>query len=435
VSVEPALGPSTLPRAVPAPAPVPLVPASVARRDSTPRDTLRVLLGSRLLIWLVGCPAVLLLGASAAERQRFDPAGISRSLGSVGNVLAAPAVRWDAIWYLQIAYHGYQTHPVTRFFPVFPGLVAAVSLLVGSAWIAGLLISVLASIVGFELVRRLTELELGPGAARGAIALLAFTPVAVYFSADYTESLFLALSAGTFYAARREKWAMAGGLGAAAAATRVTGILLVVPVVLLYLYGPQDARTLTRSLRLRLARRVTPRILWALVIPGGTAAFAAYLLLRGFGPLEFIHSQQQFSKHRLTVPVVTIWLALAAAWQQVSLIIGGASVGAQHSQAIFQFAALLVATPALVGALRRLPIAYGAYALFGFLFALSSPTVGDPLVGFARYAAVLFPLYMYGGAWVAERRALPTMLVGSAVLLAVCTVQFATWHVVGTLAI
>ncbi len=395
-----------------------------------------MLLGSRLLIWSVGCLAVLLLGTSTAARRRFDPGGISQSLGSLGNVLAAPAVRWDATWYLQIAHHGYQSLPAARFFPVFPILVAAASGLLGSPWVAGVLISVLASIVGFEFVRRLTELELGAGAAKNAIALLAFAPVAVYFSAVYTESLFLALSAGTFYAARRGRWATAGLLSAIAAATRVTGVLLVVPVLLLYLYGPQDAGSiLRRSSHWRARRPVGLRILWALLIPVGTAGFAAYLALRGFGPLAFVHSQQRFTRHRLTVPVVTLWYAVTAAWHQAQLTLGGGAIGAQRSQAIFQFGTLLVAGSALVATIRRLPIAYGAYALVGFVFALTSPTVGDPLVGFARYAAVLFPLYMCAGAWVAERRASRTILVGSAVLLAVCTIQFATWHVVGTLAI
>jgi hypothetical protein len=416
-----------------APAHVAAAREPVARSRSTPRDTFRVLLGSRLLIWLVGCPAVLLLGTSAAARKQFDSTGITQSLGSLGNVLAAPAVRWDAIWYLQIAHHGYQSQPASRFFPVFPLLIAAGSGLVGSAWLAGLLISVLASIVALELVRRLTELELGAGAARSAIALLAFAPVALYFSADYSESLFLALSVGALYAARMEKWAVSGTLGAIAAATRVSGVLLVIPVLLLYLYGPHTYLTLKWSLRYR--RSLGPRILWTLLIPAGTAAFAAYLAFRGFGPLAFVHSQQQFSKHRLTLPVVTVWYAIVAAGHQVHLILAGGSTGAERSQAIFQFAGLLVAGSALVGTLRRLPIAYGAYALLGFLFALSSPTVGDPLAGFARYATVLFPLYMYAGAWSAQRRVFRPMLIGSSALLAVCTVQFATWHVVGTLSI
>ena len=409
---------------------------AVVRPRSTSGDTLRVLLASRLLIWVVGCLAVLLLGTSAAARQRFDPSRLSQSLGTLGNVLSATVVRWDAIWYLQIAHHGYQTLPATRFFPVFPLLIAAGAGLAGSAWVAGLLISVLASIVGFELVRRLTELELGADAARSAIALLAFTPVALYFSAAYAESLFLALSAGTLYAARRGKWATAGMLGAVAAATRVTGVLLVVPVLLLYLYGPLDARSiLRRGSRWRARRPVRPQILWVLLIPVGTAGFAAYLAFRGFGPLAFVHAQQHFSKHRLTVPVITIWYAVAAAWHQAHLTLGGATDSVHSSQAIFQCAALLLAGAALLGTIRRLPIAYGAYALVGILFALSSPTVGDPLVGFARYAAVLFPLYMYAGSWACARRTLRTMLIGSAVLLAVCTVQFATWHVVGTAAI
>lgn len=418
----------------PVPAPAELEPLAVSR--STPRDTLRVLLGSRLLIWIVSSLAVLLLGTSTSAWQRFDPARISQSLGSLGDVLAAPAVRWDAIWYLQIAHHGYQTLAATRFFPVVPILVAAGTGLVGSAWVAGVLISVLASIVAFELLRRLTELELGAGAAKRAIALLAFAPTALYFSAVYTESLFLALSLGTFYAARKQRWATAGLIGAIAAATRVTGALLVVPMLLLYLYGePPTGAALERRSRWQSRRRIGPQILWTLLIPVGIAGFAAYLALRGFGPLAFIHSQQHFSQHRLTVPVVTLWYAVAAAWHEAHLTVGGATIGGQSSQAIFQFAALLMAGSAFVGTIRRLPIAYGAYALVGFLFALSSPTVGDPLVGFARYAIVLFPLYMYAGAWAAEHHASRTLLVGSAVLLAVCTVQFATWHVVGTLAI
>jgi hypothetical protein len=407
-----------------------------AARPPTPRDTLRALLGSRLLIWVVGCLAVLLLGTSTATRQRFDPAGISRSLGSLGNVLAAPAVRWDATWYLQIAHHGYQSPQATRFFPIFPILVAAASRGVGSAWIAGVLISILASFVGFELVRRLTELELGAAAARSAITLLAFAPVALYFSAVYSESLFLALSVATFYAARRERWATAGLLGGLAAATRVTGALLVVPVLLLYLYDPDDAGpTLVGRSRCWPRRRVGPQILWALLIPVGAAGFAAYLGLRGFGPLAFVHSQQHFSQHRLTLPVITVWYAAAAAWHQLSLTVGGSETLVQNSQAVFQGGALVAASVVLVGTFRRLPIAYGAYALMGVLFVLSSPTAGEPLAGFARYATVLFPLYMYAGAWFAERRATRAVLVGSAVLLAVCTVQFATWHVVGTIAI
>jgi hypothetical protein len=432
VSVEYTIDPPGLSAGVPASS----AREPVARSRSTPRDTFRVLIASRLLIWLVGCSAVLLLGTSDAATRRFDPTGIARSLGSLGNVLAAPAVRWDAIWYLQIAHHGYQSQPASRFFPMFPLLIAAASWFVGSAWIAGLLISVVASIVAFELVRRLTELELGATAARNAIALLAFAPMALYFSADYTESLFLALSVGTLYAARREKWGTAGTLGAIAAATRVAGALLVVPVLLLYLYGPHGtSASLTLKSSLRNRRQVGPRMLWALLIPMGTAAFAAYLALRGFGPLAFIHSQQQYSKHRLTVPIATIWYAIAAAGHQVRLIFHGGSRAAEGSQASFQIVGLLVAGSALVGTFRRLPIAYGSYTLMGFLFVLSSPTVGDPLVGFARYATVLVPLYMYGGAWAAQRRVLPTMLIGSAILLAVCTVQFATWDVVGTLAI
>ena len=75
-------------------------------------------------------------------------------------------------------------------------------------------------------------------AARRTVVLIAFFPAAVFFSAAYTESLFLALSVGVLLAARRERWALAGALGALAAATRSMGVLLIVPALLMYLSQP-----------------------------------------------------------------------------------------------------------------------------------------------------------------------------------------------------
>src|SRR3954467_2623401 len=102
------------------------------------------------------------------------------------------------------------------------------------------LVAFAAALVRFD---RLTVLETGDAlVARRAVWLLALFPASLFFSAVYTEALFLLLSVGSFYAARQGRWAWAGVLGGAAAMTRNVGVMLLVPLALLYLNGPREDR-------------------------------------------------------------------------------------------------------------------------------------------------------------------------------------------------
>src|ERR1700761_7096449 len=137
--------------------------------------------------------------------QAFDPTHLTSRLGALGNVLAAPAVRWDSIHYLAIAQRGYARPGDAVFFPLYPLLIRALGFVVGSDPLAGVLISAACLAVAMTLLHRLTELELGRPAADATVLLLAFAPMSFFFTAVYTESLFLALSLGCVYAARRER--------------------------------------------------------------------------------------------------------------------------------------------------------------------------------------------------------------------------------------
>ena len=225
------------------------------------REVWRALWSSRLLVWVAGCSAVLAFGAGPV-RNAFNPPGVTRGLGWLGNLLAAPAARWDAAWYLVIAHYGYRpdlsafTSSRTAFFPLYPLGLSAISRVDVPPVAAGVLLSLAALAIALYGIHRLTTLELARGGrariglpgidagevARLAVLVTAFAPMAFYFSADYSESLYLALSVGVFLCARQGRWAWVGVLGALAAAERSTGLVLMLPAVMLYLYGPREDR-------------------------------------------------------------------------------------------------------------------------------------------------------------------------------------------------
>lgn len=384
-------------------------------------QSLRAFAMSRLVVVAGGTA-----GALIEPRMRiwylYDPLRVSSSLGSVGNVLAATAVRWDAIHYLLIAQHGYAGSSETVFYPLYPLLIRIFSLVLGSEVLAGMLISAVSFCVALTLLHRLTELELSRSAADATVLLLAFAPLSFFFTAVYTESLFLALSVGAVYAARCDRWALAGILAALSAVTRVPGILIVVLLACLYV---------------RQSRHLDRLIAWLLLAPLALGSFLAYLAARGYGWLAPIKDQTgpQYA-HRLAGPLSTVISAIHAGVSGVVATIGGKRIFAPaiplgpfspQFQSVVLLAVLVLATAALAVAFRRLPAAYGVYSLLVLLVCVYSPTVNQPLQALDRYTLTIFPLWMAAGDWLCRRRAVvPTVLLG-ACLLAFYAFEAATW--------
>src|SRR4051794_16992430 len=193
------------------------------------RDTWQAVLATRALIWVVGITALLRFGL---EPTVSPPAEV-HPYGWLPTLLTAPATPWDAGHYVGLALHGYDQPLRAAFFPLYPLLARAVTAPLDSPIAGALAISLASFAVALYLLHRLVALEAGERYARGALWVVALFPTAFFYSAIYTESLFLALSIGAFYAARRERWWLAGVCGALASATRNTGLLLVVPLLLL----------------------------------------------------------------------------------------------------------------------------------------------------------------------------------------------------------
>ena len=408
--------------------------AAIARRvagDAALADAWRALWLSRLLVWGAGVAGVLAFGRSGRQAD-FDPAGLTSPFGATGDVLAAPFARWDSVWYLAIADGGYVDGARAAFFPLYPLVVRLLAAALGSPLVAGALASTALLGVALVLLHRLVALDHGRAVARNAVLVTALFPMSFFFSAVYGESLFLALSIGAVYAARRERWAWAGALGALAAATRSAGVLLLVPLLMLYAW---DVGSPLRRPR----RRLRADALWLALVPLGLVAYCAVLGLADDDPLAPFHAQEVWFRS-FAGPFAGAWDGVVAATQGARQLLSGSRspvffaaaggdpfVAARHNVELLAWLALVV--PATVGVLRRLPAAYGAYVVAALALPLSYPVGPQPLMSLPRFVAVLFPLAIWLALWMTGRaRRERLVLAAFAGALAVYSAIFATWH-------
>ena len=367
---------------------------------------------SRLLVYVVALVASVLLDADGSvNAAKFDDESLTHPFTDFGDTLFSPLARWDASWYLGIAHDGYVGGADTAFFPLYSLIVRALVLPYPSE--AALLFSAyvvsLACFAGaLWLLERLVALERGDRVAAATVWLLALFPAALFFGAPYSESLFLLVSVGAFYAARTGHWATAGALAAAAAATRSAGIVLLLPLVLLWL----DAQP--RRLR---------ELAWLALAPLGLAAFALYLEIDQGDAFAFVDAQKIWYRE-FAGPFAGVWDGATAAWDGVRHLVRGSGDGAYN---LLLFGFLVFAAVGVVGAFRRLPLAYGAYALIALALPLSYPVDPQPLMSLPRFVAVLFPLFIWLAVFTEERRWTAPVAVASAIGLVLATARFAAW--------
>jgi len=148
-------------------------------------------------------------------------------------------LKWDAVWYEQIARHGYnwehdplKGQAAAGYFPLYPMIVRLVLLAAPSLsffWVATIF-SNLATFAALWMI--VTQLVPREDIAPRTVAITLMSAGSFYLSIPYTESLFLLLVVATMIAARRRQYELAGLLAGLAATTRAHGVALVaVPVL------------------------------------------------------------------------------------------------------------------------------------------------------------------------------------------------------------
>lgn len=261
----------------------------------------RLSLAALVAFWVLG---ISLFALMILSRLPFTPE-VTEYLSQPHFFLARLFTRWDANWYLMIAQYGYffqeGTQSSVAFFPLYPFLIQTIGTLIRSWEAASYLISGLSLAITVFALYRLTAFEKDPKTAWKTITLLLSFPLAFFLIAPYTESLFLMLSVGAWYLARNKRWWEASILVALLAITRVSGILIAIPLLIEYYL---QHRTSLRHF-------FSKTLLSFLVMPLALTAHLWYLGQEFGNP--FVFSQAQESWHRNST---LTWNAVSTSWQK-----------------------------------------------------------------------------------------------------------------------
>ena len=300
-------------------------------------------------------------------------------------------VNFDGAWYLDIAKNGYDTDytdisPTNllcnqgtgfcqrnfAFFPLYPITTSALHSVTGISYeLSGILISNFAFLISVFLLFKLVKKLFNQKLAIKTTLIFSLFPLSYVFSAFMSESLFLMLLLSTLLFTYDKKYIFAGICGALLSATRNTGVLVLIPMILIFasqqkqLFSWKNWKT----------------YLGFAIVPLGVLAFALYLNSRIGDPFAFIHIQSYWEK-----PVGGIHPILAIPYSFINSTLEG-SLG-NHIYNVGWFVILIGLF--LISIKKKLV----PFSLSNILLWIFVPLLAGSMLAIPRYLTVLFPIYM-----------------------------------------
>jgi hypothetical protein len=281
--------------------------------------------------------------------------------------------RFDTLWFLRIAEHGYDRPMAVIFYPLYPAAIRLVSALMPgliSTTAAALLISTVATFFSLWGLLRLAAGELSEVGRLRMLLLFCVWPTSFVLLAGYADSLTLALVVWAIVfareSARKERWEAATACGLLAGVTRPSGVLVFIPLVQMAFRSRQ-----LRSLVVALT-------------PLGLLSYWGWL--RWSGRISVVEAYRLYQGMTMVPP----W---RGAWEALRLIV-------TERDALLAIKLAVVITVAVI-VLRRhsqiqIRIEDKAFALAVILQMLMY--TGRPLLGAARYLLMVYPAFLVWGA-------------------------------------
>ena len=318
-------------------------------------------------------------------------------------------VRGDVGHYGGLAVTGYLRGPLDlanerstqfAFFPLQPILLWLLGRVTSDVLLWGAALSNLFFFLALVVLHKLTlACGYGDAVARRAIFYLAAFPASYFFSVPMTESLFVVLTVASFYAAKRERWWIAGVLGLFAATSRPTGILLLPALLVL-------SWQMYRSLQIK-------KILGLLLMPWGLFAYMFYCWRLTGDALAFKHAQVAWGRDPSIFflrPVIN-WLV-------------GPHVITPWNMQLFSVASVLLCFVCIYILARRREWAFALYTSLSIILPLSS----GMLQSLERYTMGFFPIFIALGIAAKSEHCDQTIRVIFVFLLGIMTALYAAGY-------
>lgn len=262
------------------------------------------------------------------------------------------------------------------FLPGYPIAIRLMNYLMEDYVVSGLLVSWLSFAGAGSVTYSLLRLDYSHEQSLRAVKYLCIIPGVFFFIAPMSESLFLLLSVGCVYLARRGKVGLGCLLGAYAAFTRSLGLMLVVPVCMELVHEAVNAPRGQRRLG---------RFLWLLLIPAGFAAYCFINWQVSGNPFQYMVYQREHWGQELGLFFNT------AAYQLDNVIAcwpGNITnlLGLWLPNVVFDFAALGV----MVYAAKKMRPGYVAWFIAYYFVAIGATW----LLSAPRYMISLLPFFL-----------------------------------------
>lgn len=288
-----------------------------------------------------------------------------------------PFYNFDGVHYFNIATRSYVDE--LRFMPLFPFTIFSFSKLTTlSVFSSGIFLSFIYFVFLIFVFYKLLELDYPKENETKFKTLLSliFFPTSFFFFAVYTESLFLLLSLFAIFLARKNKFLLACFVGMFLSVTRLTGILIFIPI----LYEMYIAKKISIK-----------NMSFFMLLPLLLFLYAYYNYIKFADPLFFMKAHSMLGNSRESTTVVFPLITLFRYFKILTTV----------SPNIYEFYVALIEVFSFFVSLFLLIFAYIknvrlSYILYA-IFSLSIPILSGTLTGYPRYMLIAFPMYILLG--------------------------------------
>ena len=351
--------------------------------------------------------------------------------GGMENFLAHPGIwawaNFDGEHYLAIAHHGYGNFE-QAFFPFFPWLVKSLVFPFKESLFAlllsGLTISHVAFFIALFFFYLLVQLDFDKRVAQLAVLFLLIFPASFFFGSVYSESLFLALALGSFYAARKKHWWLAGILGAFASATRIVGIFLL-PALLWEWWEQRKTQNskISKACCFAIKTQNLINLVFIFLIPLGLLFYMRQLAINYNDPLMFFHAHSAFGAGRSIDKLILLYQVF---WRYFKMM-ATTKIDPLYYTVWLEFLTAAGFLALLVFSyLKKIRISYLIFAALAYI----TPTLTGTLLSMPRLVLVLFPCFI-SLALIKNKLFHILLFVTCCLLLAVTTIFFTRGYFVG----